>query len=91
MKFKDLNQDVKEFIASDDTILKLFDGNTEKVKEFAQLTGDIATKTGEDRQEAIKKFIKELNDSYYKGKIVTEVAELTRFYQAEDYHQNFEK
>lgn len=56
MKFKDLNQDIKEFIASDDTILKLFDGDAKKVKEFAQLTGDIATKTGNERQEAIKKF-----------------------------------
>ncbi len=51
----------------------------------------IAFYTNDSEKEAIKKFIKELNDSYYKGKIVTEVAELTRFYQAEDYHQNFEK
>ena len=39
----------------------------------------------------IEKLIKELNDTYYKGKIVTEVTELEQFYQAEDYHQNFEK
>lgn len=51
----------------------------------------IAFYTNNSEKEIIKKFIKNLNDSYYKGKIVTEVTELTRFYQAEDYHQNFEK
>jgi peptide-methionine (S)-S-oxide reductase len=39
----------------------------------------------------INAFIKDLNDSYYKGKIVTEVTELVRFYEAEAYHQNYEK
>lgn len=51
----------------------------------------IAFYTNDSEKEIIKKFIKNLNDSYYKGKIVTEVTELTRFYQAEDYHQNYEK
>ena len=51
----------------------------------------IAFYANNSEKEIIVKFIKELNDSYYKGKIVTEVTELTRFYQAEDYHQNYEK
>mgnify|MGYP003689731193 CR=1 FL=1 len=51
----------------------------------------IAFYTNNSEKEIIKKFIENLNDSYYKGKIVTEVTELTRFYQAEEYHQNYEK
>ena len=33
----------------------------------------------------------DLNNTYYKGRIATEVTELERFYVAEDYHQNYEK
>ena len=51
----------------------------------------IAFYTKNSEKETIEKFIKELNDAYYKGKIVTEVTELEKFYQAEDYHQNYEK
>ena len=39
----------------------------------------------------IDAYIKELNATYYKGKIVTEVTELIKFHQAEDYHQNYER
>lgn len=51
----------------------------------------IAFYTNEKEKSVIESKIKELNDSYYKGKIVTEVTELIRFYQAEAYHQNYEK
>lgn len=61
MKFKDLNQDVKEFIANDDTILKLFNNDNERIQKFAQLTGDIATKSGGERQKAIEAFKKEMD------------------------------
>lgn len=39
----------------------------------------------------IESFIKKLNKSNYQGKIVTEVTKLDTFYQAEDYHQNYER
>ena len=44
-----------------------------------------------EEKEIINAFIKELNSKYYMGKIVTEVTELIKFYQAEDYHQNYER
>lgn len=35
--------------------------------------------------------IAKLNKEVYDGKIVTEVTKLTKFYKAEEYHQNYEK
>lgn len=40
---------------------------------------------------AIDKAIDVLNKEVYKGKIATEVTKFTKFYEAEAYHQNFEK
>ena len=51
----------------------------------------IAFYTNNSEKLVIEKFVKALNDSYYKGKIVTEITALERFYVAEDYHQNYEK
>lgn len=51
----------------------------------------IAFYTNLSEKAIINSFIKDLNDAYYKGKIVTEVTELVRFYEAEAYHQNYEK
>ena len=39
----------------------------------------------------IDAFILDLNESYYKGRIVTEVTKLDVFYEAEGYHQNYER
>ena len=39
----------------------------------------------------IDAFILDLNESYYKGRIVTEVTKLDIFYEAEGYHQNYER
>lgn len=39
----------------------------------------------------IDKAIDVLNKEVYKGKIATEVTKFTKFYEAEAYHQNFEK
>ena len=39
----------------------------------------------------IDAFILDLNQSYYKGSIVTEVTKLVTFYEAEAYHQNYER
>lgn len=49
----------------------------------------ILTTNGEQKEEA-EAFIKELNDSSKEGEpIVTEVAPLTKFYPAEDYHRDY--
>lgn len=42
-------------------------------------------------KEEIEKAITYLNKKFYKGKIATEVTKFTKFYQAEDYHQNYER
>ena len=51
----------------------------------------IAFYTNEKEKQIIKAAIKKLNKEVYNGKIVTEVTEHTKFYVAEEYHQNFEK
>lgn len=45
----------------------------------------------ENELKIINKIIATLNKELYNGKIVTEVTNFTKFYEAEAYHQNFEK
>ena len=42
-------------------------------------------------KESIEKAISKLNKEVFNGKIVTEVTKFSKFYEAEGYHQNFEK
>lgn len=42
-------------------------------------------------KEIIESTIKRLNKEVYNGKIATEVTKFTKFYKAEDYHQNYER
>lgn len=51
----------------------------------------IAFYTNKKEKEIIDFTIKKLNKEVYKGKIATEVTKLTKFYPAEDYHQNYER
>lgn len=51
----------------------------------------IAFYTNLNEKKIINDYIGEINIKYYQGKIVTEVTQLIKFYQAEDYHQNFER
>lgn len=51
----------------------------------------IAFYTSEDERKTIEALILLLNDQVYKGKIATEVTKLDRFYEAEAYHQDYEK
>lgn len=44
-----------------------------------------------EEKNIIDKTIKKLNEDVYKGKIATEVTQFKKFYEAEEYHQNFEK
>ncbi|MEF8975860.1 MAG: peptide-methionine (S)-S-oxide reductase MsrA [Halapricum sp.] len=43
----------------------------------------------DDQREQAEGFIERLNEEVYDGGIVTEVESLDRFYEAEDYHQNY--
>ena len=47
-------------------------------------------KTAKEKQ-IIEDAIKQLNAEVYKRKIATEVTEFTKFYKAEEYHQDFER
>jgi peptide-methionine (S)-S-oxide reductase len=51
----------------------------------------IAFYENNNEKEIIKNKIEELNKTKYNGKIATEVTKFTKFYKAEDYHQDFEK
>ncbi|WP_299162443.1 peptide-methionine (S)-S-oxide reductase MsrA [uncultured Tenacibaculum sp.] len=51
----------------------------------------IAFYKNEKEKQIIESTIKKLNKEFYKGKIVTEVTKFTKFYPAEEYHQNYEK
>ncbi len=51
----------------------------------------IAFYTNNNEKQIIDATIKKLNKEIYKGKIATEVTKLTKFYPAEDYHQNYER
>ncbi len=44
-----------------------------------------------DEKTIIDNAIAKLNKEVYDGKIVTEVIQITKFYKAEEYHQDFEK
>jgi len=51
----------------------------------------IAFYSTEEEKAIILATIKKLNKEIYNGKIATEVTKHTKFFKAEDYHQNFEK
>lgn len=50
----------------------------------------IAFYSSDKEKKIIEETIKKLNKDVYKGKIATEVTKHTKFYRAEDYHQNYE-
>lgn len=51
----------------------------------------IAFYSTEKEKKIIDAAIAKLNKEVYNGKIATEVTKFTKFYEAEEYHQNFEK
>jgi peptide-methionine (S)-S-oxide reductase len=51
----------------------------------------IAFYSNDSEKQTIESAIKKLNKEVYGDKITTEVAKHTKFYKAEEYHQNFEK
>jgi len=79
------------------TLVKVFFGSHDPTTkngqhpDYGSQYRSIAFYTNNKEKELIDAYIKELNTTYYNGKIVTEVTEFVRFYQAEDYHQNYER
>jgi peptide-methionine (S)-S-oxide reductase len=59
--------------------------------DFGSQYRSIAFYTSNDEKAIIEKAIKNLNETVYNYKVVTEVTKLKKFYKAEEYHQNFEK
>ncbi|WP_347174408.1 peptide-methionine (S)-S-oxide reductase MsrA [Polaribacter uvawellassae] len=79
------------------TLVKVFFGSHDPTTkngqhpDYGSQYRSIAFYQNNTEKNIIEHFIKDLNDSFYNGKIVTEVTELEQFYQAEEYHQNYEK
>ncbi|HYM93140.1 MAG TPA: peptide-methionine (S)-S-oxide reductase MsrA [Chitinophagaceae bacterium] len=75
---------VKAFFASHDPTTLNRQGNDEGTQYRS-----IAFYSNEKEKKIIEAEIKNLNDSKYHGKIVTEVKAFSKFYPAEDYHQEY--
>ncbi len=79
------------------TLLKVFFGSHNpttingQYPDFGTQYRSIAFYITDGEKQLINTFIKTLNEKVYKGKIVTEVAELKKFHKAEAYHQNYEQ
>ena len=80
-----------------ETLVKVFFGSHDPTTingqhpDYGSQYRSIAFYQTKEEKTSIDVFIKELNATNYKGKIVTEVTELIKFYPAEDYHQNYER
>ncbi len=59
--------------------------------DFGTQYRSIAFYKTEVEKQIINAAISKLNREKYNGKIVTEVTKFTKFYEAEEYHQNYEK
>lgn len=59
--------------------------------DFGTQYRSIAFYSSDKEKKIIEDAIAKLNKEVYKGQIVTEVTKHTKFYKAEDYHQNYEK
>jgi peptide-methionine (S)-S-oxide reductase len=79
------------------TLVKVFFGSHDPTTkngqhpDYGSQYRSIAFYENENEKAIIDAYIKGLNEFYYKGKIVTEVTKLITFYQAEEYHQNYER
>ncbi len=79
------------------TLVKVFFGSHDPTTkngqhpDYGSQYRSIAFYENKNEKAIIDAYIKQLNAGYYKGKIVTEVSELIKFYKAEDYHQNYER
>lgn len=80
-----------------ETLVKVFFGSHDpttvngQYPDFGTQYRSIAFYSNDSEKKIIDKIIKKLNKEVYKDKIATEVTKLKKFYEAEEYHQNFEK
>ena len=79
------------------TLVKVFFGSHDPTTkngqhpDYGSQYGSIAFYETKNEKAIIDAYIKKINLAYYKGKVATEVTELITFYQAEEYHQNYER
>ncbi|MFY7671013.1 peptide-methionine (S)-S-oxide reductase MsrA [Tenacibaculum sp. MEBiC06402] len=79
------------------TLVKVFFGSHDPTTvngqhpDYGTQYRSIAFYSNASEKKIIDDYIKKLNTEVYKGKIVTEVTKFTKFYEAEAYHQNYER
>lgn len=83
VKFQEL---VNAFFASHDPTTK-----NGQYPDFGSQYRSIAFYSNNTEKEIIEKTIEKLNKEKYNGNIVTEVKKIGTFYEAEEYHQNYEQ
>ena len=79
------------------TLVKVFFGSHDPTTvngqhpDYGTQYRSIAFYRNASEKKIIDDYIKKLNTEVYKGKIATEVTKFTKFYEAEAYHQNYER
>ena len=84
-------------IISFETLLKVYYGSHNPTTkngqhpDYGSQYRSIVFYSNGDEKAIIEAMIAKLNKDVYDGKVATEVQKFTKFYKAEEYHQNFEK
>lgn len=83
-------------VSFEDLVTAFFDSHDPTTKngqypDFGSQYRSIAFYKTQKEKQIIENKIASLNKTKYNGKIVTEVTKYTVFYEAEEYHQNYEK
>ncbi len=79
------------------TLVKVFFGSHDPTTvngqhpDYGTQYRSIAFYSNQEEKKTIEDYIKILNTQFYDNKIATEVTKLKKFYEAEDYHQNYER
>jgi peptide-methionine (S)-S-oxide reductase len=80
-----------------ETLVKVFFGSHDPTTvngqkpDYGTQYRSIAFYENDKEKGIIENTISKLNEEFYSGKIATEVTKLSKFYEAEEYHQDFEK
>jgi peptide-methionine (S)-S-oxide reductase len=80
-----------------ETLVKVFFGSHDPTTvngqkpDYGTQYRSIAFYENDKEKGIIENTISKLNEEVYSGKIATEVTKLSKFYEAEEYHQDFEK
>ncbi|CAL2080003.1 peptide-methionine (S)-S-oxide reductase MsrA [Tenacibaculum sp. 190524A05c] len=79
------------------TLVKVFFGSHDPTTvngqhpDYGTQYRSIAFYSNPEEKKIIEDYIKILNTQFYDNKIATEVTKLKKFYEAEEYHQNYER